>query len=204
MFTIERSWLKQGPVQNTLLILITVPYTDQPTICTIPPTPLLVVAQGSLYLSGNGFPERTAVRNLGDAAANDSSVVVVEKCQTRHDEHLQSRNVDLCEGLQREYDKTDYSDLMNTTFALVPAGRSPATYRLGEALSAGAIPVFIHQNFVKPFPGKIPWSTFSFSFPAEEAPRIIDTLRAVPVEKLAKMQVNKEMHFCVLAVWDTA
>lgn len=34
---------------------------------------------------------------------------------------------------------------MNTTFALLPAGRSPATYRLAEALSAGALPVFIHQ-----------------------------------------------------------
>ncbi|CAM9463743.1 unnamed protein product [Laminaria digitata] len=146
--------------------------------------------KGTLYLSGNGHLERTAVRNLGEAAANDPSVVVVEKCQTRHNEHLQSRNVELCEGLKRDYDKTDYGDLMNTTFALVPAGRSPATYRLGEALSAGAIPVFIHQNFVKPFPGKIPWSTFSFSVPAEESPSIIDTLRAVPVEKLAKMQAT--------------
>ncbi|CAN0464627.1 unnamed protein product, partial [Laminaria digitata] len=150
--------------------------------------PVLLHAQGSLYLSGNGLLERTAVRNLGDAAAKDPRVVVVERCQTRHKEHLQSRNVELCESLQREYDKTGYGDLMNTTFALVPSGRSPATYRLGEALSAGAIPVFIHQNFVKPFPGKIPWSTFSFSFPAEESSRIIDTLRAVSAEKLAKMQ----------------
>ena len=138
------------------------------------------------------------MRELGDAAAKDSRVVVVEKCQTRHKEHLQSRHVELCEDLQREYDKTDYRDLMNTTFALVPAGRSPATYRLGEALSAGAIPVFIHQHFVKPFPGKIPWSTFSFSFPAEESLRIIDTLRAVPVEKLAKMQVKKSRALAVV------
>eukprot|EP00904_Undaria_pinnatifida_P002679 jgi/Undpi1/12411/HiC_scaffold_5.g02083.m1 len=149
-------------------------------------------AEGNLYLSGNGLLERTAVRNLGEAAVNDTSVVVVEQCQTRHKEHLQSRNKDLCQDLQREYDKTDYEDLMNTTFALIPAGRSPATYRLGEALSAGAIPVFIHQNFVKPFPGKIPWSTFSFTFPAEESSQIINTLRRVPVEKLAEMQVKKK------------
>ena len=154
------------------------------------PSPTCWFAQGNLYLSGNGLLERTAVRNLGEAAVNDTSVVVVEHCQTRHKEHLQSRNKDLCQDLQREYDKTDYGDLMNTTFALIPAGRSPATYRLGEALSAGAIPVFIHQNFVKPFPGKIPWSTFSFAFPAEESSQIINTLRRVPVEKLAEMQVK--------------
>ncbi|CAB1113584.1 unnamed protein product [Ectocarpus sp. CCAP 1310/34] len=86
---------------------------------------------------------------------------------------------------------------MNTTFALLPAGRSPATYRLAEALSAGAIPVFIHQDFVKPFPGQIPWSEFSFSFPPEEAPRILETLRAVPDKKLAQMQVT------ALEVFDT-
>ncbi|CAN0467655.1 unnamed protein product, partial [Scytosiphon promiscuus] len=67
---------------------------------------------------------------------------------------------------------------------MVPAGRSLAPYWLGKDVSAGAIPVVIHHNFVKPFHGVIPWSTFSFSFPAEQAPRIIDTLGAVPARKL--------------------
>ena len=134
--------------------------------------------------------ERTAVRTVADTATDPSGVVVVEMCDRFHGEPERPRNLKMCQGLQKEYDKTDYGDLMNTTFALLPAGRSPATYRLGEALSAGAIPVFIHQNFVKPFPGRIPWQTFSFTFPAEEAPRIIDTLRAVSPRKLAKMQVR--------------
>ena len=99
-----------------------------------------------MHLCGNDLLERTAVRELGDAAAKDSRVVVVEQCQTRHKEHLQSRNVELCEDLRREDDKTDYSDLMNTTCTLVPTERSPATYRSGEALFAGAIPVFIHKS----------------------------------------------------------
>lgn len=144
--------------------------------------------QGTLYLSGDGLLERTAVRNLGEPAGSD--VVVVELCQTRHNEHLLPRNVDLCERLQKEYVETDYEDLMNTTFALLPGGRSPATYRLGEALSAGAIPVFIHQNFVKPFPDRIPWKDFSFSFPADAAPEILDVLRAVPEEEITKMQAS--------------
>eukprot|EP00904_Undaria_pinnatifida_P003028 jgi/Undpi1/12726/HiC_scaffold_6.g02394.m1 len=146
--------------------------------------------KGSLYLSGNGLLERTAVRTVADTATDPSGVVVVEMCDRFHGEPERPRNLKMCQGLQKEYDKTDYGDLMNTTFALLPAGRSPATYRLGEALSAGAIPVFIHQNFVKPFPGRIPWQTFSFTFPAEEAPRIIDTLRAVSPRKLAKMQAT--------------
>ncbi|CAM9918875.1 unnamed protein product, partial [Hapterophycus canaliculatus] len=99
-------------------------------------------------------------------------------------------NKALCESLRRDYDQVSFDDLMNTTFALLPAGRSPATYRLGEALSAGAIPVFVHQDYVKPFPGLIPWSEFSFSFPAEEAPRILDTLRAVTEKELVQMQVR--------------
>ncbi|CAM9123156.1 unnamed protein product [Ectocarpus sp. 6 AP-2014] len=104
----------------------------------------------------------------------------------------------MCGASQREYDSSpSYGDLMNTTFALLPAGRSPATYRLAEALSAGALPVFIHQDFVKPFPGKIPWSEFSFSFPPEEVPRMLKTLRAVPDKKLAQMQAT------ALEVFDT-
>ncbi len=60
---------------------------------------------------------------------------------------------------------------------------------------AGAAAVLYHvnlhpQDFVKPFPGLIPWQDFSFSFPPEEAPRILDTLRAVPEAKLTRMQVG--------------
>ena len=130
------------------------------------------------------------MRSVGGTGADPSGVVVVEMCDRFHGEPERPQNLEFCKRLKQEYDKTDYADLMNTTFALLPAGRSPATYRLGEALSAGAIPVFIHQNFVKPFPGRIPWNTFSFSFPAEEAPRIIDTLRTVSPPKLAEMQAR--------------
>lgn len=136
--------------------------------------------------------ERTAVRHIGQTE-DDKDVVVVEKCQTRHKEQLLARNVDLCEGLKRAYDQTEYKDLMNTTFALIPSGRSPATYRLGESLFAGALPVFIHQDFVKPFPGLIPWNDFSFTFAPEDAPRILETLRAVPDKRLVEMQVRHEL-----------
>ncbi|CAM9982432.1 unnamed protein product, partial [Pylaiella littoralis] len=169
----------------------------------------------NLYLTGSGMPERSAVRqfpqnhtptdnnsdnnNDNDSKSSGSTnakngklpfpdVVVVERCHDLHNEQLLSWNKELCESSRKEYDRASYGDLMNTTFALLPAGRSPATYRLGEALSAGALPVFIHQDFVKPFPDKIPWSEFSFSFPADEASNVINTLRAVPEKRLAQMQ----------------
>lgn len=62
-----------------------------------------------------------------------------------------------------------------------------------DAVAATAVvnpSYLLRQDFVKPFPGLIPWQDFSFSFPAEEAPRILETLRAVPEEKLAQMQVQ--------------
>lgn len=101
-------------------------------------------------MSGEGYSERTAVLEVA-AASNDPRVAVAVKCMETHLEHLQPHNVEFCTLAKRRFGSLDYADLMNSTFALIPAGRSPATYRLGEALSAGAIPVFIHQNFVKPF-----------------------------------------------------
>ncbi|CAN0075141.1 unnamed protein product, partial [Ectocarpus sp. 4 AP-2014] len=125
--------------------------------------------KGKLYLSGNGLLERSAVLDLmsggasaaavpaegrgemgganGDSRSSSSSdVLVVERCCDFHNEQLLSWNKAMCEAFQQEYnDSPSYGDLMNTTFALLPAGRSPATYRLAEALSAGALPVFIHQ-----------------------------------------------------------
>lgn len=136
------------------------------------------------------------MRNIGQTS-QDTDVVVVEKCQTRHNEHKLSWNVELCQSLQQEYDTFDYKDLMNTTFALLPGGRSPATYRLGEALSAGTIPVFIIKDYVKPFPGRIPWRKFSLCFPTEEAEHVLEFLRAIPMEKVIEMQVSGHGIFSV-------
>ncbi|CAN0262342.1 unnamed protein product [Ascophyllum nodosum] len=143
--------------------------------------------KGQLYLSRAGVEERSAIRQLG-VSANSSDVVVLESCQELHKEHLLPENVELCQNLKKESLQHDYNDLMNTTFALIPAGRSPATYRLGEAMSAGAIPVFFHNGFVKPYPDRIPWRLCSFTFSLEDAPVVIDILRAVPKKKLFFLQ----------------
>lgn len=79
----------------------------------------------------------------------------------------------------------------NTTFGLVPAGRSPATYRLAEVMSAGAIPVFVARDMVRPFPERVDWPSLSFSFsPEEVGPAMMATLRSVPPAELLVMQVT--------------
>ena len=85
----------------------------------------------------------------------------------------------------------DYSDLMETTFGLVPAGRSPGTYRLAEVMSAGAIPVIVARDVIPPFREHFDWPSFSFTFaPGEVGPYMMDALRAVPKAQLEEMQVG--------------
>lgn len=59
-------------------------------------------------------------------------VITAMHCFELHDEHLLPENVKFCEQLKARYDDYSYDELMNTTFGLIPGGRSPGTYRLGE------------------------------------------------------------------------
>lgn len=69
---------------------------------------------------------------------------------------------DCCEQLHAFYNSYDYSDLMNTTFALVMPGRQPASYRLAEVLGRGAVPVFFgFDEAVLPYDELIDWSAIS-------------------------------------------
>ncbi|CAM9938156.1 unnamed protein product, partial [Scytosiphon promiscuus] len=85
--------------------------------------------KGALYVNGFGVEERTAALRLHDPG---NGVVAVVKCFEMHDEHLLPENKDYCARAKAAYESYDYEDLMNATFALVPAGRSPGTFRLGE------------------------------------------------------------------------
>ena len=60
-------------------------------------------------------------------------------------------------------------------------------------MSAGAIPVLVVRDYVKPFTEQVDWSAFSFTFSPEQAPDMLRTLRAVPPETVEKMQVIKEV-----------
>lgn len=119
-------------------------------------------------------------------------VVMALNCFELHGEHLLPQNAPFCDALKVIADRhsNDYRRLMNTTFGLVPAGRSPATYRLAEVMSAGAIPVFVTRDYVKPFPERVDWPSFSFTFsPEEVGVSMMETLRAVTPAELWEMQV---------------
>ncbi|CAM9527495.1 unnamed protein product [Choristocarpus tenellus] len=137
--------------------------------------------KGSFYPTGSGHLDRTAALLLGEIATGDADVVILLRCK--------GNNCGGYEHLRPLFNSYKFNDLMNTTFALVPGGRSPATYRLAEALSAGAIPVFLQVDFVAPFMEQIPWSQFSFSFSPDDVQNIFPTLRAVLPQQLMEMQV---------------
>lgn len=126
-----------------------------------------------------------------------NGVVTSFKCFETHGEHLLAENVEFCEALKTQYAADDYDTLMNTTFGLVPAGRSPGTYRLGEVMSAGSIPVFVGRDLVPPFQEQLNWPSFSFSFtPDEVGPEMVQILRAVPPLELESMQVMRASCSC--------
>ena len=81
-----------------------------------------------------------------------------------------------------------YAALLNSTFALVPLGRSPASYRLNEVLAHGCIPVFFSDGFVRPLPDLVDWPRLSLTFPTNRVDAILPTLRAIPPAEVARMQ----------------
>lgn len=66
-----------------------------------------------------------------------SGIAVVMHCFENHGAHLRPENVEECSRLRSTYDDFTYDDLLNSTFGLVPAGRSPASFRLGEVRHSG-------------------------------------------------------------------
>eukprot|EP00752_Nemacystus_decipiens_P003214 g2975.t1 len=94
-----------------------------------------------------------------------------------------------CERIGQGYDNHDYGSLMNTTFGLIPSGRQPSTFRLGEVMGAGAIPVMVARDVVLPFREQLDWPSFSLAFaPDQVGPDMISALREVPRLQLEEMQ----------------
>ncbi|CAM9146099.1 unnamed protein product [Scytosiphon promiscuus] len=147
----------------------------------------LLTFKGTLYLGGVGGEERTAAARIHDPT---SGIVSVLRCFELHGEQLLPENVEYCSHAHKRFNSFDYERLMNTTFGLVPSGRSPGTYRLGEVMSAGAIPVFVMRDAILPLPEQIDWASFSFIFtPDDVGPAMIETLRrASESDRISEMQ----------------
>lgn len=152
----------------------------------------LVTFRGLRYLgrSGEGvFRSWNSFREMH----NGQDVIVVTSCN--HPINNMDREKEPALGVHCDEDEVvhqrhDFVDLMNSTFALVPAGIQPASYRFIEVLSAGAIPVLIADNYVKPFDTLIQWYKCLLQFPTTEMHRIVPTLRAMKEEEIVQRQDN--------------
>lgn len=147
----------------------------------------LHATQGTVYLAGYGSEERLSVAPLHDEV---NGVIMSMHCFENHGEHLLPANADYCKYLEDRYEDHDYVSLMNSTFGLVPAGRSPGTYRLAEVMGAGVIPVIVARDIVLPFREQFDWPSFSFVFSPDQVGSMVATLRGIPHKKLEEMQVG--------------
>ncbi|KAI5071769.1 hypothetical protein GOP47_0014020 [Adiantum capillus-veneris] len=93
-----------------------------------------------------------------------------------------------CDADELRYKQYEFRDLMNSTFGLAPAGRSSSSYRLIETMSAGAIPVLIADNYVKPFESLIQWHQCMVQIPTAEVGRILHALRGMSREEVERRQ----------------
>jgi hypothetical protein len=81
-----------------------------------------------------------------------------------------------------------YADLMNSSFVLVPPGAQPASYRLLEVMSAGAIPVFLEST--KPFADVVAWDDCSVTIPADQMEHAVQLLRAFSLHQITEMRLS--------------
>ena len=159
--------------------------------------PFFLTFRGTTYQSpGEAGAGRTRLLDLVHLNTPAKRIVVAVQCHKIHGEHKLPAYSDRCSA----YDEAmrlvpAYTTLLNTTFALVPGGRQPASFRLNEVMAVGAIPVFISGDkdttspYVLPFDGILDWGKFSFHFswdtPARE---IVTALLRVDGKQLSIMQ----------------
>ena len=88
----------------------------------------------------------------------------------------------------------DYDEMIKKTkFGLAPGGNGLHSFRLGEVMAAGCVPVDIQQfkrQMMLPFEDILDWSKFSFSIGAKEIPGLPALLRGVSDAQFRKMQMR--------------
>lgn len=126
---------------------------------------------------------------------NGEDVIVAVTCNHKTNNRIRKWHPEQGKGCDEDevtYKQYDFNDLMNSTFGLAPAGRSPSSYRMIEILSAGTIPVLIADNYVKPFDTMIQWHRCILQFPTSELVRIIPALR-----EMERQEMERRQRYCV-------
>lgn len=96
-----------------------------------------------------------------------------------------------CDALNATRYTIDFDGLLaDSKFLLVPRGYGLHSYRLWEALHAGAVPVVLADGWVLPFEDDADWASAALVVPEGEIPRLPALLRAVEAEpgRLRAMQ----------------
>ncbi|MCO5585841.1 hypothetical protein L7F22_039774 [Adiantum nelumboides] len=125
------------------------------------------------------------------AMHNGKDVIFAVTCNQVTNNKIRSQDPDAGKGCGEDelhYKQYQFKELMNSTFGLAPAGTSAASYRLIETISAGAIPVLVSDNYVKPFEGLIQWHRCALQFPTSEIARILPALQAMSREEMEGRQ----------------
>ncbi|CAI5968318.1 unnamed protein product [Closterium sp. NIES-65] len=125
------------------------------------------------------------------ALHNGKDVVVLTRCGGSTNARILAEEPSLkpeCDEDAKLYTQYDFADIMNTTFTLAPAGRQGSTYRFLEALTVGAIPVVVADNWRLPFDDIISWHHCLLRFPTDQMHRILPTLRAMDEPAIQRRQ----------------
>jgi len=158
---------------------------------SFPVNPILDLAAGDArsarpeyFLTFRGADSHPVRRRLADLH-NDRDVIV-ELLDMRSRAHLGEAHA----GATLAHDEIKrYAELMcNTAFALVPRGDALFSYRLTEALAAGAIPVIVSDGWVLPFEDVLDYRAFSVVIPEARCGDTLDILRRLPEADIARMR----------------
>ena len=92
--------------------------------------------------------------------------------------------------------RAEYLEVLNTSFALVPRGHSLWSYRMIEALAAGAVPVLVADRLPLPFDGRagVRWSDFALTHNEDRVHALPARLAAMVATPDGRAQVCAMRH----------
>jgi hypothetical protein len=113
--------------------------------------------------------------------------------------------------MDREFSQAEYCDLLNTTYALVPDGRSSGTFRFAETIKYGAIPLVVHEveNTPLPFDQVVRWRDCVVNVTYGQLARAFSTIlknkgkARLASDKLQACRILWEKSFSSRLKWDT-
>lgn len=143
--------------------------------------------KGTAYRNGTAGAHRWKLLNIDQRRPD---VLIHLRCFHLHGWRGKRAYKATCDRLESTFVQSDYLDLMNTTFALVPGGRQPSCHRLSEVMAAGAVPVFVYPEvgWIKPYHPRIDWNALSLTSTPTQVPQILAHLREIPPLRVAAMR----------------